>query len=128
MGWHTCQWCEKQGDVKAAHIYRPYSSQDVTLEFDSGRTWRFPHTGLLHYVTSHHYLPPEQFVMDVLTAKVVSGKGRQTKALETVVDVGYLLWPDMPTGHVPDAFVDALRELIWQARDTMRVQTTRGIE
>lgn len=129
MGFHICEWCQKNGWVNTGvlHEFRPTSSQDVTLEFGSGRTWEFPHPGLLHYVTSHGYRPPDEFIADVMTSEVVSHRLRQTKGVRLPVKVGYLEYPDMPKGQVPQGFVERLKLLVVAADWTGNVQNTRGL-
>jgi hypothetical protein len=107
--------------------FSPLSSADVTLRFSSGRSWQFPHTGLLHYVTQHGYKPPDEFIDDVMNSEVVGGGVLQTKSLPT--RVGYLNHPDLPQGEVPTGFIEKLSALIEDARqrhDTSGFAQTRG--
>lgn len=128
MGFHICEWCKANDELKSSHIFQPTSSQDVTLRFESGRTWQFPHVGLLHYVTSHEYRPPDEFIMDVMTSKDVDRQLVQTKGLGHIAKVGYLEYPNINTGWVPDGFVERLSAMIRSADWRGDVQTTRGIQ
>lgn len=127
MGFHICEWCQNNNELNRSHIFQPTSSQDVTLYFESGRVWEFPHPGLLHYVTSHEYRPPDEFIMDVMTSKVVGHQLVQTKGLGHVAKVGYLEYPNINIGWVPPGFVERLSALIRKADWTGNVQTTRGL-
>lgn len=129
MGFHICEWCKQNGWLSDSvlHAFRPTSSQDVRLEFASGRTWEFPHDGLLHYVTSHGYKPPDEFIDDVMNSTVVSHQLFQTKGIRLPQKVGYLAYPDIPTGTVPKEFVERLLDLIAKADWTGTVRHARGL-
>ncbi len=134
MGFHACQFCFPQGfgsgSMKSDKdmAFGPYSSADVTLSFKSERKWEFPHTGLLHYITEHGYLPPSDFIDDVMNGEVLEGQFAQTKSPAT--RVGYLTEPGFPTGQVPNGFVVTLLGRIEAARNTnnyMSFRQTRGV-
>jgi hypothetical protein len=115
MGFHICEWCQRDPDngLNGAHVYRPSSSQDVTLKFDNGHIWQFPHVGLLHYVTSHGYRPPEEFILDVMTREIAKSEMVWTKGVQIPTKVGYLVYPDLEQGYVPDGFVEKLSNIVW---------------
>jgi hypothetical protein len=112
MGFHVCEWCETNGTLSQSvdMAFSPYSSVDVTLKFASGCTWRFPHTGLLHYVAVHGYCPPAAFIQDVMESTVIESDMVQTKSAPT--PVGYLIYPELPYGDVPEGFVEKLMAIV----------------
>lgn len=126
MGFHVCEWCGF--GTKENQTYGPYSSADVTLTFESGRSWQFPWIGLPHYIVEHGFCPPQQFIDDVMNSKVVGGDFAQTKSIPTLV--GYLRHPEtIPTGEIPEGFVEKLAELVEGARnrnDYLSFRQTRG--
>lgn len=134
MGFHVCQWCIPNGMGGTSQNFEgmqfsPFSSADVTLYFPSQRLWSLPHNGLLHYVTEHNYLPPDDFINDVMGGEGVPMHFAGTMSVAVPVAVGYLEYPDMPTGTVPVGFIEKLLLLIQQAqrsRDDGSYRQTRG--
>lgn len=124
MGFHICEYCQAAGNLGKEMRFSPLSSADVTLRFPSGRNWSFPHTGLLHYVTIHNFLPPKEFIDDVMSGSVLSGGFGQTKSSPT--PIGYLDGPGFPTGPVPQGFVEKLEQLIEKAKGDNDFRLTRG--
>lgn len=129
MGFHICEWCQQAGTLKNNQAYSPYSSADVTLVFESGRSWQFPWVGLPHYITEHGYCPPKDFIDDVMNSKVVEGDFAQTKSFPTAV--GYLRHPeDIPTvDEIPEGFVEKLAQLVENAHnrnDCLSFRQTRS--
>lgn len=128
MGFHTCEWCKAECTLKDAHIFRATSSQDVVLHFEGGNSWAFPHTGLLHYVTSHGYRPPEAFILDVMTREVKRKEIAFTKGVTVPTKIGYLQHPEeIPQGDVPDGFVERLSNLCLSMWGTNNLRQTRGV-
>lgn len=78
MGFHVCDYCKNET-----------SSGDVTLRFNTGRTWEMPDM-ILHYVAVHDYMPPTDFVNDILTGKVLDTDRKQAKGVGEFQKVGYL--------------------------------------
>jgi len=127
MGFHICEFCQRQDLQLAGEMeFGPYSSADVTLQFASGRSWQFPHVGLLHYVTKHKYRPPDEFVEDVMGGRLLESRFGQTKSPPTLV--GYLQGPGYPTGDVPQDFVGKLSTLVEEAKKSSGFRQTRGID
>lgn len=111
MGFHVCEYCREET-----------SSGDVTLAFDSGRTWVVPDM-ILHYVAEHGYQPSAFFVHDVTRETLRSGSRSQTKGVTEPIREGYLSGP-FPSGAVPEGFFVALWRVMRQAeRGGRRVQT-----
>lgn len=115
MGFHLCAYCP--GDSKEA------SSSDVILHFANGRTYMVPDM-ILHYVADHRYLPPAQFVDDVLHCESAGGERLQTKGLPE--KIGYLDG-EYAMGAVPDGFFQRLWALMNLARKAGNSRHTRGI-
>ena len=120
MGLHSCEYCQDETDFNEfvtnqrgeSGRFGPSSSADVTLTFASGNTWIFPWVGLPHYVTKHRYMPPVEFINDVMTNVLTVGRFMQTKS--PAHPVGYLQGSEFPTGDVPDGFIDKLESLVKQ--------------
>lgn len=82
MGFHTCEYCPKNGIVRPAT-----SSGDVTLNFRSTlaqKAFVMPDM-IVHYILEHDYLPPENFVQSVLMFEL-----SDEKPTGNVERVGYL--------------------------------------
>lgn len=108
MGWHDCEYSHHR-----SNRYPTTSSGDVTLTFDSGRSWEMPDM-VLHYVADHNWLPPQPLVDDVMNHQLIAGDRRQTRSVSVPTPVGYLHGP-FPTGTVPDGFIERLESLMDQA-------------
>lgn len=109
MGNHLCEWCQRTDIVRQGLLFGQASSQVVTLTFQNGHIWQFPHVGLLHYVTAHQYQPPPEFVHDVLHEEVLHSENVYHKGTPpAATEVGFLRYPDLPTGPVPADFVNTL--------------------
>lgn len=119
MGFHTCPYgpCTKR--------YSNLSSGDVTIKFDSGRTWEMPDM-ILHYVADHKWLPPADFIDDVMNRQFAGGERLQTKSATTPTKVGYLSGP-FETGEVPENFVEKLESLMRQASESGDRKQYRGM-
>lgn len=127
MGFHVCQFCEKSGRVKDNHAFSPLSSADVMIVFENGKAFVFPDTGLRHYITSHKFMPPPEFIEAVMNSRVVGGHGfAQTKTAIDYVRVGYLTEATFSTGDVPSGFMEKLGMIIEEARGAGSYQQTRG--
>lgn len=121
MGFHVCEYC-KPG---ARNRYPNTSSGDVTLVFESGRIWEMPDM-ILHYVADHGWLPPAEFVDDVLRGQVVSGNRLQTKSVVAPTRIGYLSG-QYRQGAVPRGFVEKLESLMLQAARMGERRQYRGM-
>lgn len=73
---------------------------------------------IIHYVADHGWLPPVEFVEDVMTGTLAiqGGARAQTRsvsigAIYAGTRIGYLDGP-FETGPVPEDFVDRLEELM----------------
>jgi hypothetical protein len=117
MGFHRCEYCEQQGETPEL------SSGDVTLNFSSGRSYEVPDM-ITHYVEAHGFLPPAEFIDDVLKSKLQSGSRAQTKSL--AIKVGYL-HGDFPKGSVGWEFMLKLRQHLEQAGHDGQREQTRGM-
>lgn len=122
MGIHVCAY------VHVGEVWYPdTSSGDVVLKFSSGRAWEMPDM-ILHYIRDHNFLPPAEFIDDVMNHVYVGGERYQTKSLDTSrpVMVGYLTGA-FEIGNVPSYFVEKLESLMSKSeRDGMRRQTRSG--
>lgn len=115
MGFHLCTYCPEGN--------RESSSGDVILHFANGKTYMMPDM-ILHYVADHKYLPPAQFVDDVLYCAFVGGERLQTKGLTE--KIGYLDGK-YAMGATPDGFFQRLWSLINRAKKAGNRVQTRGI-
>lgn len=112
MGFHVCEWCGFSPST--APRFSHFSSGDSTLVFDSGRSWEVPDM-ILHYVFDHGWQPPEGFIDDVMTHKLVEGQRLQTKSpMSAPTRIGYLTG-SFVQGSVPDGFIEKLEALLKQA-------------
>lgn len=123
MGFHVCGMCD---DKELEHaLFSKCSSGDVTLAFQNGRAWVMPDM-ILHYVADHGWMPPVEFITDVMEGELAGGRRVQTRSIQPLVEpvrVGYLT-EEVVAGAVPDGFVQRLEELMLQAgKMSMRVQT-----
>lgn len=124
MGFHVCESCKSKDE---SNRFPNTSSGDVNLTFTNGHKWVMPDM-ILHYVADHGWQPPSDFIADVMNGKLETGGRRQTRGgVSNVFDgatpVGYLKGM-IPTGPVPDGFVDQLERLMQQASGGgMRAQT-----
>ncbi|MFA6097780.1 MAG: hypothetical protein WC788_09240 [Candidatus Paceibacterota bacterium] len=123
MGFHVCEYCKK--DRKNKHYNT--SSGDVTLHFDSGRSYVMPDM-ILHYIVDHGWVPPKSFVDDVVNNKVVESGRVQMRGGGGPTPVGYLKGP-FETGSVPRGFVEKLEILMAAAEQNgYRMQTKSLLE
>jgi len=115
MGFHSCEYCI-EGDSEM-------SSGEVILEFKNGHSYIMPDM-ILHYIADHKYLPPREFIDDVLYADPLCGRRLQTKGMQ--VPIGYLSGP-FKKGQVPERFFEYLWSLIRQANKNGFRVGTRGL-
>lgn len=108
MGFHVCEYCKPESENRFSNM----SSGDTTLTFSSGRTWMVPDM-ILHYVVDHGWLPPQEFIGDVMNSKLIGGHRDQTKSPD-VQHIGYLSG-NFEQGEVPEFFVEKLESLLNQA-------------
>jgi hypothetical protein len=125
MGFHICGMCGDKGRVPEHLLYSNHSSGDVTLVFQSGRAWVMPDM-ILHYVADHGWVPPAEFIADVMESELAEGRRIQTRSIQSSdkpTQVGYLT-DEVIAGVAPDGFVRRLEELMLKAGQmNMRVQT-----
>ena len=122
MGMHMCVYCIDP-DGKLAnhpeHIYSFSSTGDIILVFPNGDRFEMPDM-VLHYVFDHQWLPPQEFIVDVLTfeAESVETERFQTKGLMDPkpidMKIGYLQG-EFPTGNVTEEFKVRLVKIIEKA-------------
>ena len=112
MGFHLCEYCRDET-----------SSGDVTLDYGNGRIYQVPDM-ILHYIADHQYMPPDEFINDVMGCDLVTGCRAQTKC--TVTKVGYLSG-DFPTGLTPANFFESLWSDIRKASKNHQRRQTRGL-
>lgn len=86
MGFHICEYCTAD---TSANVHSHLSSGDVTLVFASGHAWVMPDM-ILHYIEDHNWVPPQEFIQDVLNETLVAGQRLQTKSPVSPQMVGYL--------------------------------------
>jgi hypothetical protein len=113
MGLHLCEYCRCQGQPE----YDCTSTGDTTMEFSSGNKYEVPDM-ILHYIADHGWVPPKEFIDDVMYSELVGGERWQTKSIQVTTKVGYLKGPDLEpitSGTVPEGFVEKLVILMRQA-------------
>jgi len=119
LGVHRCAYCSGGG------FFDHGSSGDVFLQFDSGVLWQMPDM-ILHYVADHEWLPPQEFVNDVMKSSLMGAERWQTKSITKSRKVGYLEG-EFARGIVPEGFVEKLEELMEKASgDEFKVQYRNG--
>lgn len=114
MGFHVCEYCRQAT-----------SSGDVTMSFSTGRTWVMPDM-ILHYVRDHGYLPPAEFIEDVMWSDYTGGDRAQTRGASAPQMVGYLSG-EYESGAVPEGFVEELGALMQRASTEGNRSQTRGL-
>jgi hypothetical protein len=125
MGFHLCEFCDNKKHGK--NRFSASSSGDVSLVFTNGRKWVMPDM-ILHYIGDHNWLPPREFVEDIMSGVIASSDRSQTRSVLPVKackeqKVGYLSGP-FAAGVVPYSFLKRLEELMERASNTgYRVQT-----
>jgi hypothetical protein len=120
VGFHICEYCGSLSG-REGNRFSHLSSGDTVLAFDSGRTWRVPDM-ILHYVADHMWLPPQDFVDDVMNSELVEKKFGQERMS---ISVGYLQGP-FEEGVVPTGFVERLQRLMKKAADQGNRMQFRG--
>ena len=118
MGFHVCEFCRGNKESK----YPITSSGDVTLHFDSGRSYVMPDM-VLHYIADHHWVPPKEFIDDVINGEIAASDRRQTRSGNNLMSIGYLRGT-FKEGSVPDGFIEKLEILMVAAsQNGERLQT-----
>ncbi|MBI3632424.1 MAG: hypothetical protein HY225_03175 [Candidatus Vogelbacteria bacterium] len=131
MGFHLCSFCATGFDM-GRNKYSKISSGDVNLTFENAHKWVMPDM-ILHYVGDHHWLPPANFVDDVMNGELVECDRIQTLDIGTDkiyngTRVGYLSGNILLDSVVPDGFLDMLEFLMKIAGASgMRVVTNRRV-
>lgn len=95
--------------------FGPGSSGEPEIEFKNGHVWKMPDM-ILHYVSEHEWLPPEDFVDDVMYGTFVTGRRVQSKGGSQPVKVGYLDGT-YSKGAVPEGFLEKLETLVRLAEE-----------
>ena len=117
MGFHLCQYLKNEEEGKSLGLrnmdaYR--SSGDVTLCYASGRSWVMP--DMVRLYVELGWVPPKEFVDDVMNSDVVDGDRRQTRGVpQKPQPVGYLNPKDNPlprpfkvSDELPAGFLEKL--------------------
>jgi hypothetical protein len=123
MGFHICHLCGTMNQP-SGHRFPPTSSGDVTLVFENGHAWRMPDM-ILHYVADHGWVPPEEFVNDVMHHHQFVPRVRSCRVRIVPESVGYLTGEIVP-GRVPDNFVDRLEACMQAAAESGQRRQTRS--
>lgn len=106
MGFHVCQFCRGNKESK----YSITSSGDVFLSFNSGRSYIMPDM-ILHYIYDHGWVPPQEFIDDIMHGEIAETGRRQTRETTGPIPVGYLKG-SFKQGNVPAGFVEKLEILM----------------
>ena len=77
MGWHTCEFCPQEPTETR---FKNTSSGDVNLTFTNGHRWVMPDM-ILHYVADHSWLPPQDFMDDVINGELADSGRVQTRGM-----------------------------------------------
>ncbi len=125
MGIHLCGYCYRPNgngstQIGFGNICHPSGSGDIVLLNEaSGVQYEMPDL-ILHYVLDHQWLPPQEFVQEVMTGALKPVCRFQTKGLDitstpkkafVVKKIGYLEG-SFETGDVPKGFAGKLEELM----------------
>lgn len=132
MGFHVCEYLTRDEAAKLGfrHATQLYSSGDITLSFQSDRSWTMPDMALLYVEIG--WVPPTAFIDDVMESPLVAGQRVQTRSVSAEpVKIGYLNARDSPlprpfkiSDKLPEGFLERLEALVTQASDMgNRVQT-----
>ncbi|HYF05549.1 MAG TPA: hypothetical protein VEA59_05240 [Patescibacteria group bacterium] len=123
MGFHVCEYCPSE--AQQINKFSRHSSGDVTLKFAGGSIYTMPDM-VLHYVGDHQWLPPAEFISDVMTKELALGSRLQTKSASAAPKpVGYL-HGTFSVGKVPPGFLDKLGKLMRRASLGGARRQTRG--
>lgn len=122
MGFHVCQYVtEHQLRELGLERYSLFSSGDVAMSFDSGRSWVMPDMAPLYVALG--WVPPPEFIADVMNGTLTTGARRQTRGLNPVtpISIGYMQGPEadpLPLrmdGVLPAGFLQALEKRMDEA-------------
>lgn len=86
------------------------STGNVTLTFDSGRSYVVP-DNICHHVIAHEYQPSTSLIGDVMNARYVFGGVANTYGSTDIVVID----ENYPQGAVPPAFPWRLKEIVVEA-------------
>ncbi|MGL4758462.1 MAG: hypothetical protein ACRCXZ_03950 [Patescibacteria group bacterium] len=106
MGFHVCEYCVAQGLNPAT------SSGDVILKFRSGNSYILPDM-VIHYIEDHKWLPPAEFINDVLSSELGHSERQQTRSIQSPTPIGYLSG-EYPKGDSPEEFLTKLKKYMNQ--------------
>jgi len=115
MALHVCSLCVWRN---RNHQYRCFEYGESTLKFENGHVWTFPNL-ILHYIQDHKWLPPEDFVNDVMKNNLSFFHIRDQERVHN--RIGYLTEVDLETSDIPEGFVDKLKNLIEQSNQFVEV-------
>ncbi len=116
MSDRICPACKDAGiDIWAQTLDKnaPISSAEARLNFVSGNCWVFPYKGLPHCVKHHNFLPPKEFVEDVMTGQLQS-VDLVIASRPMDIDSFFEDPEHAPQGSLPEGFLDKLHELVAQ--------------
>lgn len=122
MGFHACEYLsrEEAEQLNLRNLKVFYSSGDVTICFDSGRSWRMPDMAPLYVELG--WVPPQKFIDDIMNAKITASQREQTFGVDTVEPVGYINPKDNPlprpfkvSDKLPAGFLDKLSACMEEA-------------
>lgn len=69
-----CPWKERH------HKYHRAEAGETKLRFANGNLWIFPNL-ILHFINDHSWLPPQEFINDVMYGTQVFSQGRARRQL-----------------------------------------------
>ena len=118
MGVHICEYLKEEEGKRLGlmnmNVY--YSSGDVMLSYSSGRSWCMPDMVPLYIELG--WLPPKEFIQDVMTSTVTEGERSQTRGPAVrPVSIGYINPKDHPLPRpfkihpaLPEGFMKKLKD------------------
>lgn len=130
MGFHACEFCDAVSVTK--NKFNHLSTGDVNLTFANGHRWVMPDM-ILHYLADHDWLPPQEFINDVLGVELADSGRIQTRGIMMSIGdiyqgqrIGYLVG-SFERGVVPDGFAERLELLMKKAGDMGYRAQTKGL-
>lgn len=112
MGSYACKLKHGRGQC----AYATTSSREIILIFSNGRRWKMPEM-ILHYIADHNWLPPVEFIEDLLRISLdpspedmtyVNPGAEDIDERFGIVRIGYL------EAIVPTPEVGVMPELAWR--------------
>jgi len=99
-----CLWKEKD------HKYPRAMAGVITLRFKNGHVWTFPRL-ILHYIHDHNWLPPKDFVDDVMHGELLLYSSTDL-TIGVSREIGFFCEDDLVIGELSDQFINRLKLLI----------------